>query len=96
MTSAVVRVAGALATVLVLAGCMTGGGGKVYEVGDCLKVKPGADGRAVKTECTDPESMKVVDVATNGQRPHCPGGSAVSSFVEDSATRVTYCGPYNR
>ena len=39
---------------------------------------------------------EVVELAANGARPHCPGGSAVVAFVEDSATRVTYCGPYNR
>lgn len=95
MKSAWRRGVAAIAVAVVVSGC-TGSGGVVYQVGDCLKVKPGADGRVVKSTCSDPESMKVVELAANGARPHCPGGSAVVAFVEDSATRVTYCGPYNR
>ncbi len=94
-TQILLLVAGTAVAAL-MAGCTTVTGGPVYEVGDCLKVAVDADGRAVKTECSDPESMKVDEVGLNGRRPRCPGGSAVTAFVEDSATHATYCGPYNR
>lgn len=89
----------ALSLITALSGC--GASGTEYAVGDCLKTSVNSEGRAEKTDCSDPDSFTVTMLAKNGGQPNCPyyvgktyaeGGAA---YVTDTTTKITYCGKYN-